>query len=372
MATDSRTWIEISSAALRHNLRITQDLIGPGVGIMPIVKGNAYGHGLTQVAKVLGNENITALGVAHGEEALALRALKSRGRIVVLSSWTKAELPELLGKNIEVVVWDFQSLNFLKRIVETKQLKANIHLKLDTGTTRIGFLPEQVEKLKKQYLPATIKVVGIFSHFANAEEASQVRTKAQLKYFTTLTQNGSWAEQGTSRHIACTAALLRYPEARFGLVRLGIGFYGLWSSAALKRWVQTHHPRFRLQPALAWKTKLLQVKKVARGTAVGYGSTYRVRRPTLVGIVPIGYADGYDRRLSNRGWMIIRGQRAPVIGRVCMNLTMIDVTAMAGRPGEVVSVFGPGSTFDDAATITNTIHYELVTKLNPTIERRLL
>lgn len=375
MAHNYRTWIEISSTALRHNLASVQRLIGPGVGIMPIVKSNAYGHGLREVMTILQGQRHWGLGVAYGQEALDLRAMKHRGRVVVLSSWQKTELAELVKRKIELVVWDFVSLQAVIDIARRLHLRPKIHLKLDTGTTRVGFLVTDMPKLKRQLIihQHRIQVVGVFSHFANAEERSSSRTIQQEKYFTTLESrlplNGR-----VERHIACTAAILRYPEARFGLVRLGIGLYGLWPSDEIRAWSGAKIPTMNFQPVIQWKTGIAQLKRVPTGTAVGYSGTWVARRPSIIGTVPVGYGDGYHRSWSNKSWVMIRGHRAPIVGRISMNLLMIDVTRVPNvRLTDVVTLLGPGITADDLAHLGEpSINYEVVTTIHPNVPRLIV
>ncbi len=368
-----RTWIEISASAVRHNLRQFQRVVGSRIGIMPIIKANAYGHGLREMTKVLGSEKPAALGVAHGEEAIQLRTMNYRGRVVVLSSWQATDLAELIRTKIELVVWDWSSYQAVITAAIRAKVKPRVHLKLDTGTTRIGFLPTDITKLRRSLRDqASFKVVGLFSHFANAEERSLTRTKKQLLRFTTLDQELGLPSR-VERHMACTAAILRYPEARFGLIRLGIGLYGLWPSDAIQAWARVNLPGLRLRPALAWYSRLVQVKTVPKGTGIGYGSTVMAKRPTRVGIVPIGYADGFDRRLSNVGGVIIKGRRAVVLGRVCMNLVMVDVSKIPTvRSDEMVTIIGRGSTVADWAEQTGALNYELVTRISPTIRRYIV
>lgn len=373
MVHRERTWIEISASAVRQNLRSFQRLVGPRVGIMPVIKANAYGHGLTELATILRREKTSAYGVAYGEEALHLRASGYRGRIVVLSSWQPSDLPQLIQKNIELVTWDWQSFDAINAAAKRSQRRPMVHLKLDTGTTRIGFLLSDLPKLQRIVIQESrLKIVGLFSHFANAEERSMRRTNEQLKRFTT--HNNTLSLPGrVERHISCTAAILRYPEAYFGLVRLGIGLYGLWPSDAIQAWVNADNPKFRLEPALAWYTRLAQVKTVPKGTGIGYGSTVIAKRPTRVGVLPIGYADGYDRRLSNSGWVIVHGRRAPVLGRVCMNLVMVDVTNIpTASVHDHVTLLGPGVSVADWSHTTSALNYELVTRLSPLLPRYIV
>lgn len=337
---------------------------------MPIIKANAYGHGLVEMAKILRTEKTTALGVAYGEEALRFRGLGYRGRIVVLSFWRREELTELVKNKVELVAWDFASLAALTTVAQRSIHKPKVHIKLDTGTSRIGFLASDIPKLRTSLVKKNnLKVVGLFSHFANAEERETIRTKKQLERFATL-EHELGLDSRVGRHIACTAAILRYPEARFGLVRLGIGLYGIWPSGEIKVWTGANLSGFSLQPALSWYTSLAQVKVVQAGTAIGYGSTVVARRRLTIGILPIGYADGLDRRLSNRGYVMIRGHRAKIIGRICMNLCMVDLTKIPrAKTGDPVTVIGHGASLEDMAINSGALNYELVTRLNWNIPR---
>ena len=359
-----RTWVEVSSRALRHNLRQAKHLV-PGIPILPVVKANAYGHDAALVCRVLSSEGIWGFGVAHGDEALALRQAGIQSRLLVLSSWQPDEVAPLVRSKTDLVAWDWQSLEHLQSVPASRPF---IHLKLDTGTTRIGFLPPDIKKLISKIKPE--QIAGVFSHLANAEEANPARTRNQIKHFATLSQ-GMETPWGM-KHIACTAAIVRYPEAYFGLVRFGIGLYGLWSSPELKTWAVQHKPNFLLQPALHWYTRLIQVKDVPAGTSIGYGSTIKVRKKTRIGILPVGYYDGLDRRLSNRGYVCIRGKRAPIIGRVCMNLTMVDLGRSAVRPGAPVEILGSHVTAEIQAQQLGTIPYEVVSRINPVIQRILV
>ncbi len=374
MASSPRTWIELSGAALRHNLSAVQQVVGKNVQIMPVVKANAYGHGLGETLELLRGRHHWGIGVAYGEEASQARKLHYRGRVVALSNWQAADLSELIKKNIELAVWDSVSLQAVLQAARVSKNKPKVHLKLDTGTTRIGFLPSQEKNIRLALTNNKVKVVGIFSHFANAEEKSITRTIDQLKRFTTLTTtlgvDGSG--RGGERHIACTAAILRYPEARFGLVRLGIGLYGLWPSAEIEAWSRTNSGTLRLRPVLSWYTRLAQVKTVPTGTGIGYGSTVVARRSMKVGVLPVGYADGYDRRLSNAGFVMLHGRRANIVGRVCMNLCMVDLTKIPqAKNGDLVTLIGSGVSADDLATIMKTINYDLVAKINWVLPRRI-
>lgn len=368
MATDPRTWIEVSRHALRHNLRQFQRLVGPGVDMLPILKANAYGHGAGLVAQALAHEKVWGFGVAHGDEALDLRQAGIRRRLLVLTSWSAADLPRLIRAGAQVVAWDFPSLAQTQRRF-TRRHPPFVHLKLDTGTSRIGFLASDIPRLRAQ-LRTSKNVAGIFSHLANSEAASSARTKDQLRRFTTL--NEQLKNTGGLRHIASTAAAIRYPEAHFGLVRLGIGLYGIMPSAAIRSWAAKHKAGLQLRPALRWQTRLIQVKTVPAGSHIGYGSTAPVRSKTRLGILPVGYSDGLDRGLSNRGWVRLRGQRAPILGRICMNLAIVNLNRISAGAGDTVDLIGPQITAEAMAQSAGTIAYEVLSRLPAEIPRRLV
>lgn len=365
-----RTWIDLSSSALRHNFRQFRRRVGPGVGILPVVKANAYGHGLAQVITVLKKLPLYGLGVAYGQEALAIRAMGYRGRIVVLSNWQTAELSDLVNHHVEMVVWDFPSLAAVGRLAARHNRQPKIHLKLDTGTSRIGFLPTELPLLRLSIQRWRLRPVGIFSHLANSEEQRSIRTIQQIKRFTTLVNELSL--RPGIRHLSCTASAIRYPQAHFGLIRPGIGIYGVWPSIENRTWAASNIPWFTLRPVLSWWTRLVQVKRVPAGTFIGYGSTRRVIKATRIGLVPIGYADGYDRRLSDLGRMHIHGRSCPVLGRVSMNLTAIDLGRLKVRAGQAVAVIAPQEQIIDWPSAAGVFSYELLSRLSPTINRRVV
>jgi alanine racemase len=367
---NARTWIELSRSALQHNLTALRSVIGRKPAIAPVIKANAYGHGWPQVLSMLKLSHVWGVCVAYGQEALELRSAGWTGTILVLSNWDTRQLPDLIRRKIDLVAWDFESWQKLLAAAHQLSQAVKIHLKLDSGTTRIGFQAGDLKKLLRAIINTRkhVKIAGVFSHLANAEESSRARTNNQIKRFTTL--QDVLGRVGGVRHLAGSAAALRYPASRLDLIRYGVGLYGLWPSSPIQAWAFRTMPKFELRPVLSWHSRLVQVKTVARGTTIGYGSTVTVKRPTKIGIVPVGYSDGYDRRASNRSWMMVAGNRAPVIGRVSMNLSAIDITRIrAAKPGGQVNLIGPGCSADDLATAWGTINYEVVARINPLIPR---
>lgn len=367
------SWVEISKSAILYNLKQYQNLVGSQVEVMPIVKSNAYGHGMIEVAKLV-TPKVKWLGVVNLAEGLALRRQGIKKKIFVLSYINKKNLELGIKNNIDLPVYD---LSFAKKIsAKARRIKkiVRVHVKIDTGTTRIGVLAKDAVKFIKTVnsLP-NVKVVGIYSHFAASEE-NQSYTKKQLDIFNKVLK--SVEQQGIKiqfRHISCSAATLTAPDSHFNLVRVGISLYGLWPSDQAQKIVRKRKKNFNLKPALAWKTKILQVKTITKGTKVGYGCSYTAPKKMRIAVLAIGYWEGYDRHLSNKGVVVIKNQRCNVIGRVCMNLTMVDVSKVNNvKAGDTVELIGKKNTADEMAEKIGTINYEVVTRINPELERVFL
>ncbi len=357
-----RTWIEVSRSALLWNFGQFQRFFDNQALIAPVVKANAYGHGAPWVIKTLKPRQIWGFCVAYGQEALALKPLLNKHRLLVLSAWQPAELPRLIAYGAHLVIWNKASARLVADAARRLGRRANVHLKIDTGTSRIGLRPTQVA-ISMKYLQTQpwLRMTGLFSHYADSENASLRFARQQRQRFIQISKPYAVP----FRHLACTAASLRLPLDQTDFVRLGIGLYGLWPSPATAA-----ANRVILKPVLAWKTRVLQIKRVRAGTTVGYDRTYRVSRNTRLAILPIGYADGYDRRASNASWVVINHQPCPVRGRVSMNLTVVDVGPTAAvRPGTVATLIGRGVSATELAESWQTINYEVVSRLHPAIPR---
>ena len=367
------SWVEISKSAILHNLAQYKRIVGKSVEVMPIVKSNAYGHGIIEVAKLVAPK-VKWLGVVSLGEALELRKNNIRKRIFVLSYAPSRYLKEGIKQQIDLPVYD---LNYARLISQTaKKLNkiAKIHLKIDTGTSRVGVLPKDAVMFiqKVSELP-NLKIEGIWSHFAASEE-NRNYTKFQLDNFNQVL--GQLEKRGIRipyKHFACSAATLIEPEAHFNLIRLGLSLYGLWPSVLAKQIALKRFPWLNLKPAMSWKTKIIQVKQLPKGTKVSYGCTYTTKKETKLAVIAVGYWEGYDRRLSGRGEVIIKGQRCPVLGRVCMNLTMVDVSKVKDiKAGDETILLGEGISAEDLAEKIGTINYEVVTRINPVLARTYL
>lgn len=360
-----RTWVEVSKGAIIRNFGQFKRFFGQKALIAPVIKANAYGHGMSNVAKTLVNQRIWGFCVAYDTEAILLREQGIRSKILVLSAWQRENLERCIADGIRLVVWDRRSAQVVAACARRCRKKAIIHLKIDTGTTRIGTRPELFPQLYRAAVKNRwLSVEGVFSHYASSESSDLDTAQAQRALFTRLTD----PLNVPLRHLACTAASLRLPIAPTDFIRLGIGLYGLWPSE------ETHRAAKRslmLEPVLRWYTRLMQIKRVPTGTRVGYDGTYATARPTHIGILPIGYGDGYSRRASNRSSVAIGGATYPIVGRVSMNLATVDLGAqLRVRTGDRVTLIGDGVSADDLARQWGTINYEIVTRIDRAITRR--
>lgn len=373
------TWVEISRDAYLHNLTFFRGLVGPGVELAVVVKANAYGHGWREIAELARGGGADSFCVHSLDEALALRAAGYGEDVLVMGHVPLARLGEAVEAGLRLVLYNPESAIELGRAARARGRRARVHLKLETGTYRQGVDEEGLGALL-EVLGAhpELEVEGVYTHFANIEDTTDHGyARAQLERFEALVARirGAGLAVGT-RHAACSAATLLFPQTHFEMVRLGIAQYGLWPSKETFLSYRLEHPAANsdLRPVLAWKARISQVKDVPAGAFVGYGCSYQTTRATRLAVLPIGYSDGYDRGLSNRAHVLVRGRRAPVRGRVCMNLTLVDVTDVPGAAleDEVVLLGRQGEQEVRAADLAEwagTIPYEIVARLRQGMER---
>lgn len=365
------SWVEISRSAILHNLAQYQRMIGKSVAVMPIVKSNAYGHGLIEIAKLV-SPKVKWLGVVNLSEALQLRQNKIKNRIFVLSYCESDLLEQGIRLNIDLPVYSLVDAKLISQAAKKQRnKKVKIHIKIDTGTSRVGVaVNEAVSFVKKVKQLPNLEIVGLYSHFAAVEENHKY-TKWQLHNFNkVLTDLNKEGIKIPYQHFACSAAVLAEPKSHFNLIRLGLGLYGLWPSPLIKRIAIKRYPWLKLKPTLTWKTKIVQVKEISKNTKVGYGCSFIAKRKMKIAILPVGYFEGYDRHLSNSGKVIIKNKKCRLVGRVCMNLTMVDVSLVRNvKVGDEVVLLGRGVTAEELAQKIGTINYEMVTRINPLLPR---
>jgi alanine racemase len=374
------SWCELDRAALLHNLSVFAGLVQGVERLLPVVKANAYGHGLTEVTGVLVEAGVRRVGVNDLGEGLALKARWPDLGVLVLGHVPEDGLAEAVRAGLDLVVYRDDVLRRLARAAEVLGTTARVHLKAETGTHRQGLEPDALLHLARAAagLPS-VAIEGLSTHFADIEDTTDDRfAREQLERFhaAALLLAGHGIRPRVL-HCANTAATLNMPETHHDLARVGIGLYGLWPSQETYIASLLRGTAAELRPVLSWKTMIAQVKDVPAGAYLGYGRTFRATSPVRVAVLPIGYYDGYDRGLSNLAHVLIRGHRAPVRGRICMNMALVDVTDVpnVSERDEVVLLGASGDErvrAEDLAAICGTIHYEITTRISERIPRRLV
>lgn len=366
-----RTWIDIDTKAISHNVGVFRSLLKKETKLCAVLKSNAYGHSLIDFAKVIETQ-ADMIAVDSITEALALRKEGIRTPLLVLGY----TLPEMLSAAIEhdiaVSISHQDHLDACRAHVSEKPLK--IHLKVDSGMHRQGFLPDQKEAVLQalRALESRVVVEGVYTHFASAKNpAFPEYTKKQIAVFVEWRDALIAAGYAPCVHASATAGTLLFPEAHFDMVRIGIGLYGLWASAETKAACEG---RVTLQPVLSWKTLVSEVKRLKRGDKIGYDCTEILWRDAVVGVCPIGYWHGYPRALSTIGHVIVRGVKARVLGRVSMDMITVDLTEVGEvAVGDVVTLIGEEAraavTAPWLSGLIDMSYYELVTRINPLIKR---
>lgn len=368
--------VRVSLEAITRNAKALRDLITPAKAAF-VVKSNAYGHGALQVARAV-EPFAHRICVYSFEEAVALREGGITRQIFVMGPVESANLEEALARNLEIALWDTKSyLRAVASAARARRARFPVHVKINTGAARLGLEPRDAADAIEDYarIPE-LEIAGIFSHLAAAEELDSPFTNTQLEQFERILQTAEPALhlKGVRplRHLAASAAAMMWPKTRLDMARIGIALYGLWPSAQTR--VAMNGAQFELEPALSYVSQLTAVRTVEAGTPIGYGCSYHAPKRTRIGVVPLGYADGIPRALSNRGAFIVRGARCPIVGRVCMNMTMIDLEkAPDATPGDAVTLIGSESgvtvSADDWAEWAGTINYEIVTRLPAELQR---
>lgn len=354
---------------LTHNLRLLQGLAG-GRPLWPAIKANAYGHGAAIVARHLVGLGYNTLCVAHVSEAMALAEAGAQASIVILSATLPEHSEALVAYGFEPTVCTLDMVAALAKEAQKAGKRIPVHLKVDTGMGRIGIQPEEVSAFLERCRGfPSLRVRGLMSHFPRADETDKAYSREQTERFRSVIE--ATKSYGIEvRHMANSAAIFDLPESHFDAVRPGIAIYGLRPS-----W-ETANPRVsELEPVLEWKTRITFLKEVPVGTGLSYGHAFHTSRPSLIATVPVGYGDGLSRRLSNDLEVLIRGVRCPQVGRITMDQSLIDVTALRNQIGlgdEAVIIGrqeGEEVTADDLAGKLGTINYEVVTRIANRVHR---
>jgi len=363
------TIAEVSLAALRHNCREARRLAGDGTGVLAVVKADAYGHGAVAAGRAFLEAGAWGLGVSAVSEGVELRQAGIGGPVVVLGGAFPGEEPAVVAHDLDVAVWSLERGEVLARLAREAGREVRVHLKVDTGMARLGVEIERARALAEAIAGlGGLHLVGVFSHFASADAVDTAQARAQLGRFRTAVESVRSAQLDPPLvHLANSAATLCLPDAHFALVRPGIMLYGYPPAPHLA-------VRAVLRPAMRLRTRIAQLRDVPPDTPVGYGGTWRARRPARIATLPLGYADGYHRLVSNRAQMLVHGRRVPVAGRVCMDHVMLDVTDVPeAAVGDLVVAFGPqaGAMLgaDTVGDWAETIPYEILTGVGKRVPR---
>jgi alanine racemase len=370
-----KTWVEISASHLLSNLKLFRKVAGPKVKIAAVVKANAYGHGLTEVVSIL-KKKVDVFAVDTIEDALFIRQEDKKVTILVLGYVRKENISLLIRNAISFVAY---RPDILKHIINLNlSKKAKIHIKVETGLNRQGVRGEELVKVLDFITKHQSKFIleGVYMHFANVEDTTD--PSFAMKQLASFNESlGLIKSKGFTPpliHSAASAAALLHKKSHFSMIRTGIGLYGLWPSPETKKSVLKKDKKNILKPVLSWKTTIAQIKMIKKGESVSYGRTWIAKNDTKIAIVPVGYSDGLDRGLSNKGKVIVGGGFAPIIGRVAMNMIMVDVTKInkISPDSEVIIIGEKGKlkiSAEDIAEKIDTINYEVVSRINPILPR---
>jgi alanine racemase len=355
------TWIEIDLDAIANNVKNIKQLIGEKNELMAVVKGNAYGHNILEVSSVVLNNGATRLAVARLEEGILLRRAGIVVPILILGLTLKQQAELLVSYNITPAVCEYEMIEKLSESAIKEDKVVKVHLKVDTGMGRIGIFSHDILRfIKKIRTLKNVEIEGIFTHFSVADEKNKTYTEEQFKIFMeVLTLLEKEKIRIPIKHVGNSATLLDLPHMWLDLVRPGISIYGLYPSTEVRKTI-------KLIPAHSFRTRIVFLKELSAGEYISYGRTYTTtKRRTKVASLPVGYADGYNRLLSNQGEVLVRGRRFPIIGRICMDQCMIDVSGLREvKIGDEVALWGRQGeeeiTVEEISEKIGTINYEIV------------
>lgn len=366
-----RVTANIDLDAIENNLNCIRNILPTETKIMAVIKADGYGHGAVPVAKFLNTIGVDAYGIAIIEEGIELRKAGIEKSLLILGYTPKEQFRQLIEYNITPTIFQISAAKELSKEAIRQKKIANIHIKIDTGMSRVGFYDneESIEEIKEISKLEGIRIEGIFTHFACADDMDKTVSNNQLerflKFVNRLTEEGIHIP---IKHASNSAGLMDLPEATFDMVRSGIVTYGYYPSDFV------HKERLLLKPAMEIKTHVSFVKKLEAGVGVSYGYTYITDKRTKVATIPVGYGDGYPRQLSSKGRVIINGCYAPIIGRICMDQFMVDVTHIDNvKQGDLVTLVGRDKdcfiSVEELAALSDSFNYEFICNVGKRIPR---
>ena len=367
-----RTWLEIDKKAIKHNFETFKKLLPKAVKFLAVVKSNAYGHNLFEFAKEMEKLGADFLGVDSITEASALRREGTKIPILILGYTLPEKLTEAVEKDISVAVSSFETLAEIKKLKTISPLK--VHIKVDTGMSRHGFSFEDSEKVIRELKSLKDKIIveGLFTHFSSAKNPAFPQfTKKQIeeykKWVEIFDKNGF----KPIKHASATSGAILFREADFDMVRIGIGLYGIWPSSEARAFAEGN---IRLTPVLSWKAVIAEIKTLKAGSRVGYDGTEVMAKDKKIAVIPVGYWHGLPRALSGIGSVLVEGKKCKILGRVCMDIIIIDISDVKNtKVGDMVTIIGKDGkeeiTADSIASLLDASTYELLTRINPLIKR---
>ena len=372
MNKNSRVKAVISLDAVEQNFREMRKNIAEDTKMIAVVKADAYGHGAVPIAHLIeGYDYIWGFAAATAEEAVHLRENGVTKPILILGIVFEEYYPELVRDDIRLAVCEYEEAEKLSKEAVLQNKTVHIHIALDTGMTRIGYadIPESVEEIKKIAELPNLEIEGMFTHFSRADEYDRSPAMVQLERYQKFSDLVEAAGvEIPLHHCSNSAGIIRVPEANLSIVRAGITIYGIYPSSEVERDI------VKLTPVMELKSHVTYVKEVPEGAAISYGGTYVADKKRRVATIPVGYADGYPRQLSNKGWVLIHGKKAPILGRVCMDQFMVDVTEIGDvKKGDEVTLLGrDGDEFisiEEIGDLCGRFSYEFACDISPRVPR---
>lgn len=370
-----RAWAEIDLDAIRFNIENIRNIINKNSRIIAVIKADGYGHGASRIARLLeDNDSVWGYAVATAEEAFALRDDEVSKPILILGYTFPYSYERLIEDDIRSTVFMYDSAKLLSDIAVRSGKKCKVHIKIDTGMSRIGIYPneEGIALIKRIYELPGLEIEGIFTHFATADQADRTNAYCQMKIFRDYVTKvcSELKVEIPLKHCSNSAGIIEMPEANMDAVRAGIILYGLWPSREVME-----DGKVQLKPVLSLKSRIIYIKVVPKGQEIGYGGTYTTTRNTRLATVCIGYGDGYPRSLSNIGYVLVKGHKAPILGRICMDQFMVDITDIDSLVcvGDTVTLIGKEQddciTMEELGELSHRFNYELACDIGKRIPR---
>ena len=368
-----RVYATVDLDAICANMEQMRQNISPDTKIMGVLKADGYGHGAVPIGKELEKlDFVFGYATATPEEAMILRAAGLRKPILILGYTFSYSYEEMIKNDIRITVFCEEALDAIAECAEKLGIKARIHIKVDTGMGRIGIFPDDTgfAFVKKALSCDMVEVEGLFTHFAKADETDKAYTKMQFDRFSQFCERikNEMDYHIPIKHCSNSAGIIDLQETNMDMVRAGIALYGLWPSD------EVHKDRIFLSPALSLKSRIIYCKEIEKGSSVSYGGTYMAAKKMRIATIPVGYADGYPRGLSNKGYVLIHGKKAPIIGRICMDQFMVDIDAIPeAKVGTEVTLIGKDGdmqiTLEELGETSGRFHYEFACNLGKRIPR---